>query len=121
VFVATYLDARDDLRYASRQLSMPSKEGLVSTQRGRDAIRQATLQAALASASSMLEALVPLRIAAALPGPGWIAAAVALVALGALGVGLATTMLGNSLIWAATLKFGCGAGSASRSDSHGAC
>lgn len=106
VFVATYAEARGGLRHASRQLSLPSEEGLVATQLGRNATRHAVEQAALASASSMLGALLPLLIAAALPGPGWIAAIVAICALGALGVGLATTVLGNRVTWAAALVLG---------------
>ncbi len=106
VFVATYSEARGGLRHASRQLSLPSEEGLVATQLGRNAIRHAVEQAALASGSSMLGACVPLLIATALPGPGWIAAIVAVCALGALGVGLAHTVLGNRVIWAVSLVVG---------------
>jgi len=106
VFVATYAEARGGLRHASRQLSLPDQEGLVSTQLGRDAIRHAAEQAGLASGSSMLGALLPLLIAASLPGPGWIAAVVAICALGLLGVGLAATVLGNRLVWASALIIG---------------
>jgi VIT1/CCC1 family predicted Fe2+/Mn2+ transporter len=106
VFVATYSEARGGLLHASRQLSLSAEEGLVDTQLGRDALRRALGQAALASASSMLGALVPLLIAVVLPGPTWIAAVVAIVALGALGVGLATTVAGSRSVWATVLMVG---------------
>lgn len=106
VFVGSYSEARGDLRRAARQVNIPDEGALVATQLGRTATRRALQEAALASASSMLGALVPLLIAAALPGPGWIAAVVAVCALGALGVGLAWTVLGNRLVWAVALAAG---------------
>ncbi|HVW46760.1 MAG TPA: hypothetical protein VHA76_06895 [Solirubrobacterales bacterium] len=106
VFVAEYSDARGALRRASRQLNMSNERGLVETQLGRSALRSAVMQSAIAAAASMFGALAPLLLAAALPGPGWIAAVVAIVALGFLGAGLATAVLGNRLIWAAALVLG---------------
>ncbi|HVV89733.1 MAG TPA: hypothetical protein VHB53_04500 [Solirubrobacterales bacterium] len=106
VFVAEYADARGALRHASRQLNMSSERGLVETQLGRSALWGAIGSSALAAAASMLGAMAPLLLAAALPGPGWIAAVVAVVALGFLGVGLAGAVLGNRLIWAAALVVG---------------
>lgn len=106
VFVAEYADARGALRHASRQLSMSSESDLVATQLGRSALRGAAGQCGLAGAASMVGALAPLLLAAALPGPGWIAAAIAIAALGFLGVGLATAVLGNRLVWAAALVLG---------------
>lgn len=106
VFVAEYADARGALRHASRQLNMPSERDLVATQLGRSALHGAAGQCALAAAASMVGALGPLLLAAALPGPGWIAAAIAVVALGFLGAGLATAVLGNRLIWAGALVLG---------------
>lgn len=106
VFVAEYAEARGGLRHASRELSMHSERDLVSTQLGHLALRGALGQSALAAAASMVGALGPLLLAAALPGPGWIAAAIAIVALGFLGVGLATAVLGNRLVWAGALVLG---------------
>lgn len=106
VFVAEYADARGGLRRASRQLNMSSERGLVDTQLGRSALRGAVAQCGLASFASMLGAIGPLLLAAVLPGPSWIAAVIAIVALGFLGAGLATAVLGNRLIWAAALVVG---------------
>lgn len=60
----------------------------------------------MASVASMLGALIPLVIAIVLPGPGWIAAVIAISALGALGVGLARTVMGKSWIWGPALAAG---------------
>jgi VIT1/CCC1 family predicted Fe2+/Mn2+ transporter len=106
VFVASYAEARGGLRHASRQLSLPSAESLVVTQLGRDAVRNAWQQCLLAMGSSLLGALGPLLIAAALPGPGWIAAVVAVVALAALGVGLATAVVASRVRWGLALALG---------------
>lgn len=106
VFVGSYAEARSDLRDAARQLSLPAGDRLNATDLGQRARRRALEQAGLASAASLLGALIPLLIAAALPGPGWIAAAVAICALGILGVGLATTVLGNRPLWSAALVAG---------------
>ena len=48
----------------------------------------------------------PLLIAAAAPGPGWFTAVIAIAALGVLGAGLATVVLGNRLRWATALVLG---------------
>lgn len=106
VLVATYAEARGSLRHASRQLSLATAEGLVATQLGRDAILHAVEQAGLASGSSMLGALLPLLIAAGLPGPGWIAAIVAICALGVLGAGLASAVRASRLVWGTALILG---------------
>jgi hypothetical protein len=106
VFVATYSEARGGLRHASHQLSLPVERGLVTTRLGREALRHATEHAGVASAASFVGALLPLLIAAVLPGPGWIAAAVAIAALGLLGVALATAVAGSRARWAAALMIG---------------
>jgi hypothetical protein len=106
VYVATYSEARGALRRASHQLSLSAEDGLVATQLGRNAVRRASEHSGLAAASSMLGALLPLLIAAALPGPGWIAAVIAIAALGLLGIGLATAVLGSRVRWGITLAIG---------------
>jgi len=106
VFVGTYAEERGGLRRAARQVNLDNEAALVETRLGQIATRRALMQAALASGSSLLGALLPLLVAAELPGPGWIAAVVAICALGLLGVGLAWTALGNRLVWAAALVAG---------------
>lgn len=109
VFVGVYSEERGALRHAARQVNLTNEAGLVSTRLGQIALRRALGQAGLASASSLLGALLPLLLAAALPGPGWVASAVAISALGVLGAGLAWTLLGNRLMWTIALVAG-GAG-----------
>jgi len=106
VFVGAYAEARGGLRRASQQLSLPADHALADTALGRRAVIDAGSQAALASISSMLGALIPLLIALVLPGPGWIAAVIAVAALGALGVGLAQTVTGKPWIWGLALSAG---------------
>ena len=106
VFVAAYAEARGGLRHAARQLSMPTEESLLTTQLGRNAVRDACQQCLFAMGSSLLGALAPLLVAAALPGPSWIAAAIAIAALGALGVGLASVVVASRIRWALALTIG---------------
>lgn len=106
VFVAEYADARGALRHGSRQLSMSSERALAATNLGRSAVRNAARQSMLAAAMSLLGALLPLLLAAALPGPGWIAAVVAVLALAGLGVGLAHVTLANRVLWGTCLLVG---------------
>lgn len=106
VFVAEYAERRGGLRHASHQLNMASEDDLAGTRLGRDALLRAAWQSLLAAGSSLLGAALPLLLAAALPGPGWIAVAVAVGALGALGAALAGIVLGNRLRWALTLAVG---------------
>jgi len=106
VFVGTYSEARGRLRHASQQLSLPGNRTLAATRLGRFAVRQAAEQSALASGASLLGALAPLLIAVGLPGPTWIAAVVAVCALGVLGVGLANAVVGNRAVWALALVLG---------------
>ncbi|HTU83968.1 MAG TPA: hypothetical protein VMF57_00265 [Solirubrobacteraceae bacterium] len=106
VFVGTYSEARGRLRHASQQLSLPTNRNLAATRLGHYAVRRAAEQSALASGASLLGALAPLLIAVALPGPTWIAAVVAVGALGVLGVGLAGAVVGNRALWALALVLG---------------
>jgi predicted membrane protein (TIGR00267 family) len=105
VFVAAYAEARGELRHASRQL-LHTEDALAKTRLGRRAIQDAVLQATAASVSSAIGALVPLLLAAVLPGPAWIAAVIAIVCLGLLGVGLAHNVLANPVIWSISLVVG---------------
>jgi VIT1/CCC1 family predicted Fe2+/Mn2+ transporter len=106
VFVGEYAQARGGLRHAARQLNLSSESGLAETRLGRDAMRHAVGQSLLASVASMLGALLPLALAAAVPGPEWIAAVLAIAALGLLGVGLASVVLGSRALWAVALVLG---------------
>jgi hypothetical protein len=106
VFVGTYSEARGRLRHASQQLSLPTEHSLSATRLGRSALRRAAEHSALASGASLLGALAPLLIAVALPGPTWIAAVVAVCALGVLGAGLASAVTGNRATWSVALVLG---------------
>ena len=94
------------MRHASQQLSLPSGRTLAATRLGNYAVRQAAEQSVLASGASLLGALAPLLVAVALPGPTWIAAVVAICALGVLGAGLATAVVGYRAAWALALVLG---------------
>jgi VIT1/CCC1 family predicted Fe2+/Mn2+ transporter len=106
VFVAEYADARGTLRRGARQLNMTSERRLARSDLGRLAVKHALGQCLLASGTSLLGALLPLLLASAVPGPTWIAAVIAVLALGALGFGLATVVLGSRAKWTASLLVG---------------
>ena len=69
VFVGTYSQARGKLRRATQQLSVSADRSLAATRLGHRAIMQAVAQCLLARGASLFGALLPLLIAAALPGP----------------------------------------------------
>lgn len=106
VFVADYAESRGSLRHASRQLNLASEDKLAATHLGRAAMTRAAVRSALAAGSSLLGASLPLLLAAALPGSGWIATVVSVAALGVLGAVLAGVVLGSRLRWAVALVLG---------------
>jgi predicted membrane protein (TIGR00267 family) len=106
LFVADYADARGSLRHASRQLNLGSEADLAATRLGQAARRRAVTQSGLAALSSLIGASLPLFLAAALPGPGWIAAVLSILALGLLGAVLAATVLASRVRWALALVGG---------------
>jgi VIT1/CCC1 family predicted Fe2+/Mn2+ transporter len=101
--VAEYAQLRSELVRAERQLNMTHSGQLAAGHLGHRVRVEATWAAAIASASSLVGALVPLLIGAMLPSLRWISIAVAVGALGGLGAVLAHTVGGNSVRWAVVM------------------
>jgi predicted membrane protein (TIGR00267 family) len=105
-FVARYAELRGELIHAEQQLNLAVHGRLATTRLGRVVFREALVAAATASACAFVGALVPLLAAVLLPGPSWLAIAVAVIALGALGHSLASVLHGNQLRWTVSLVAG---------------
>lgn len=105
-FVAHYAERRGELVEAERQLNLTSHGQLATSRLGRAAMREAAIQAAIASGCTFLGALLPLMVSALIPQPRWLGAAVALVALCLLGYFLARTVYGHPLRWMVGLVLG---------------
>lgn len=102
-FVAEYARQRRELVHAERQLNLASQKHLATTRLGQAVFRDTVSGTAIASICNFLGALSPLLWSVLWPGRAWLAIVVAIVALGALGVGVARIIYGNSLRWAFTL------------------
>ncbi|MBI2486154.1 MAG: hypothetical protein HYW01_04185 [Deltaproteobacteria bacterium] len=102
-FVAEYVRLRGELVHAERHLNLTSPGHLATTQLGRMVFRDALRGTAISGAFSFLGALLPLMSGAVLPGPHWLPIAVAILALGLLGVGLARAVYGDTIRWTIAL------------------
>lgn len=106
MFVGEFTSARATLRHSAKQLTMETERGLFGTKLATDVVWRAVRQSLIASATSCVGALAPLLLASQLPGPHWIAAAIAVAALGALGALLGSISLGSPGRWTACLLAG---------------
>jgi predicted membrane protein (TIGR00267 family) len=102
-FVAQYARMRGELVRAERQLNLTSHGRLATTRLGRTVLRETLSAMVVSVACNFLGALLPLLTGTLLPDLPWMAIAVALVALGALGIGIARAIYGNPLRWATVL------------------
>jgi VIT1/CCC1 family predicted Fe2+/Mn2+ transporter len=103
LFVSRYAELRGELVHAERQLNLAPRGRLATTRLGRAVLRESTVAAVLGSACSFVGALAPLGVGAMVPRPTWLAIAVALAALAALGFGLAWTLAASPVRWVAGL------------------
>lgn len=106
MLVGEFTSARATLRHSARQLTMATERDLFGTKLASGVLWRSLRQSGIASATSGVGALAPLLLAALLPGPEWIAAAVAVAALGALGAILGRISLGSPGRWAAYMLIG---------------
>ncbi|WP_044370447.1 hypothetical protein [Streptomyces noursei] len=106
VYVAKYAVLRGQLVRAGHQLNLTSRGRLATTRLGRSALRQALLAASAAGISSFVGATIPLTAGAVLPGPSWLAIALAIALLAVLGLGLAAVVAGSAMRWACILAVG---------------
>jgi VIT1/CCC1 family predicted Fe2+/Mn2+ transporter len=98
-FTAEYAKLRGELVHAERQLSLTSHGRLAATRLGRAVLLESLFGATLASICNFVGALFPLLVGAVLPGPPWLAAIAAIVALGVVGVVIAYSVHGNPFRW----------------------
>jgi predicted membrane protein (TIGR00267 family) len=105
-FVAHYAELRGELVHAERQLNLTSHGRFATTRLGTAVLRDAAVAAVIASGSTFVGALLPLLGAALFPRPAWLSLAVAIAALGALGIGLAKSIVGSPLRWGTALVLG---------------
>jgi predicted membrane protein (TIGR00267 family) len=102
-FAAHYARLRGELVRAERQLNLTTHGRLAATKLGGAVRREAMRSALISSVCAFLGALLPMLVGAALPSPGWLAVASAIVALGALGAGVGRATYGSPLWWALAL------------------
>ncbi|MER3446366.1 MAG: hypothetical protein C4291_05735 [Candidatus Dadabacteria bacterium] len=102
-FVAEYVRLRGELIHAERHLNLTSHGHLVTTQLGRIVFSDTLRGTAILGTYSFFGALLPLMSGAVLPGLRWLPIAIAITALGLLGIGLARAVYGNTIRWAIAL------------------
>ncbi len=102
-FAAEYIHQRGALVRAERQLSLRAGGRLASTRLGRAILLETLLGAALSSSCNFVGALVPLLAGALVPQRSWLALAVGIAVLGALGLAAGRASHGRPLLWAAAL------------------
>lgn len=103
VFVAEYTAYRSDLIQAERQLLFTRSGRLAATSLGRAVLRDAFAAAAVAGIASFAGAALPLVIGAMVPSASWTALVASVMALGLLGLALATHVGGRRSLWATGL------------------
>lgn len=106
MLVGEFTSARATLRHSAKQLTMGTERGLFGTKLATEVVWRSLRQSGVASVTSGVGALAPLMLASEVPGPHWIAAAVAVAALGALGAMLGSISLGSPQRWAALMLCG---------------
>jgi predicted membrane protein (TIGR00267 family) len=105
-FVAHYAERRGELVEAERQLNLTSHGQLATSRLGRAVMREAAIQAAIASGCTFCGALLPLVVGTWIQQPRWLGAVVALAALCLLGYFLARTVYGSPFRWMTGLVLG---------------
>ena len=102
-FAAEYSRQKGDLARMERQLNLTAQGQLAAGRLGRLAFEESAVAALVSSVCSFAGAAVPLLLASALPGPGWVAIVVAVGCLAFLGYGIASTLASCKTCWASVL------------------
>jgi VIT1/CCC1 family predicted Fe2+/Mn2+ transporter len=102
-FLAHYAESRARLMRAERQLNVLRHGRLAAGHLGDQAFRESLSGAGLAAVCSIAGALFPMLLAFAFPSPPWLGCGATIVALGALGAGLAQSFHGSRVKWSGTL------------------
>lgn len=97
--IAEYARLRGELIRFEKHLSLRRHGGLALTQLGTAAWGEALRGAAVSAVGSFVGALLPIGGGALMPGQRWVSAAVSVVVLALLGVGIARAVYGRALWW----------------------
>jgi hypothetical protein len=98
-FVARYAEARRELVRVEQELNIVERGTLRATRLGRQATRDATGQALIASTMAFAGALLPVGLAALFPSQPWLVFGLVFVVLGCMGAVLARATAGSTLAW----------------------
>jgi VIT1/CCC1 family predicted Fe2+/Mn2+ transporter len=102
-FAAEFSRLKSDLARMERQLNLTTHGQLAAGRLGRLAFEESLAAALVSSGCAFTGAAIPLILAAALPGPGWISIVASIVCLCALGWGIAQTLRACHVCWIAAL------------------
>lgn len=102
-FVAEYARLRADLVHAERHLNLSRPGQLAASRLGTEVLREALAGTLVAAAAGFAGAMLPLALGAVFPMIRWTTIAVAIAALGLLGIAVSRATHGNPLYWAASL------------------
>lgn len=102
-YVAEYARLRRELVEASRELNLSSPTYLINSHLGRVIVRKAFVVTAIGTIAGLAGALLPLLVSVMLPHSTWLPIVIAILALGAFGMGLAIVVRGNPLYWMVAL------------------
>jgi len=102
-FAAEYSRQQGSLLHMERQLNLTERGRLASSRLGRQALAESLSAAILSAGCAFGGAAIPLIVAGLLPGPGWSTIAIAVSCLALLGAGIAHSLAGCRICWAAAL------------------
>ncbi len=102
-FVATYAELRGELVRSERELNLSRRGHFATTRLGRQVLGDSVRGAATASAATLVGALFPLGVGLLFPADPWTGILAAILALAALGVGMARYTHGSPVVWTAGL------------------
>ena len=105
-FVARYSELRHELIRSERQLNLTSHGRLAAGRLGTEVRHEAIRAGVTSSLAAFCGALVPLMAAALVPQHQWVSILAALLALAALGLGLARAVHGSRTRWSLGLAAG---------------
>jgi hypothetical protein len=105
-FVAHYAQLRSELVRAARELNLMSHGHLVTTQLGKQILREALSGAVVASAFGVIGSAIPLAVGLVVPELPFLGLALAVALLGILGWLLALGVFGSPALWAINLMLG---------------
>jgi predicted membrane protein (TIGR00267 family) len=102
-FVAEYARLRGELVRAERHLTLSSARRLAASRLGRDVLREAIGGTAIAATTGFAGAMLPLASGVLFSSVAWMTIAIAVAALGLLGIAVSAAVRGNPAYWSTSL------------------